>query len=63
MNGEEPLIRPIFCRLCGDPLFYIGDERHEREVKVDVFGEGVDYTFYAHERCWDDLCAAINPSP
>jgi hypothetical protein len=58
--SEEPLIRNAFCHFCRDPLFYISDPRHEREVKVDVFCEGLDYVFYAHERCWDD---ALAPRP
>ncbi len=50
----EKLIRPTLCQLCGQPMFYVGDDRHTAEVRVTVEADEGDQTFFAHVKCWNE---------
>lgn len=63
MTAKSParLVRPVKCHLCKQPMFYVGDARHEPEVSVNVINTSVsgkyletkNHGFYAHARCWN----------
>ncbi len=49
----ETLLRPVRCHFCAKPMFYVGEEGHVPEVRVEVEGAGCSETFYAHVSCWN----------
>lgn len=53
----RPLVRPVRCHLCGKSMHYSGQADHEPEVRVTVDQGDMDWTFYAHVRCWDSRIA------
>lgn len=52
---SEIKVRPVECYICHKPLFYMGDPRHEEEVRLDVFAPGHPIhaeVLYAHLKCF-----------
>jgi len=49
----DRLVRPVRCEICGEPMYYVGDDRHVPEVEVKVEGDKTE-EFYAHLSCWNE---------
>jgi hypothetical protein len=47
--------RPVKCVFCKKAMYYVGDPRHEPEIKIWLSSsEKMDYeysTYYAHKSC------------
>lgn len=59
MTNEKiaSLVRPVFCEICGEPMYYVGDVRHVPEVTVKVRGARSE-EFYSHLSCWTERMRA-----
>ena len=50
----ERLVRPVHCYFCNGSMFYVGDDRHVPEVRLEVHGSDSHSEFYAHATCWNE---------
>lgn len=53
--------RPVNCAICGEHMFYSGNEKHEDEVTIDIadIANGGTERCYVHKRCMGKLYALI----
>jgi hypothetical protein len=52
-----PLVRPVQCWYCGQPLYYLGQPEYEPEVRITVETGDTQETTYWHLRCWNECSA------
>lgn len=53
-TSTKAMTRPVCCHFCRKAMFYVGDDRHTPEVRIEVRGDSTA-EFYAHEACWRRL--------
>lgn len=48
--------RPVKCCFCKKQLYYVGNKKHEPEVKLEVSRNYKDWIedLYAHKRCYNE---------